>query len=117
MDGYKGRKAPNVSSYLANLNAIPSAHDLATQQQQEDFSIEDELAQFTNTDFLDFDADGYMEQMPDYDPILEEKARRDNATANHKLSGKAMDYVTGMLYLATPLHPSASIVVASKIYT
>ncbi len=90
MDGYKGRKAPNVSQYLANLNALPSAHDLATQQ-QEDFSIDDELAQFTNTEFLDFDAGDFLEQpMPEYDPSLKEKATRE-------ISGKGMDFVTGML--------------------
>ena len=97
MDGYKGRKAPNVSQYLANLNALPSAHDLATQQ-QEDFSIDDELAQFTNTEFLDFDAGDFLDQArPEYDPSLEEKARRENAVANNKFGGKGMDFVNGML--------------------
>lgn len=95
MDAYKGRKAPNVSHYLANLNALPSAHDVATQQ-QDDF--EDELAQFTNTEFLDFDAGDFLEQpMPEYDPSLEEKARRENAAANNKIGAKGMDFVTGML--------------------
>lgn len=93
MDAYKGRKAPNVSHYLANLNALPSAHDVATQQ-QDDF--EDELAQFTNTEFLDFDAGDFLEQpMPEYDPSLEEKARRENAAANNKIGAKGMDFVTG----------------------
>ena len=102
MDGYKGRKAPNVSHYLANLNALPSAHEVATQQ-REDFNIEAELAQFTNTEFLDFDAQEFLEPpMPEYDPRLEEKARRENAAANNKISGKGMDYVTGMLYSAKP---------------
>ena len=97
MDGYKGRKAPNVAHYLANLNALPSAHEVATQQ-QEDFNIEAELAQFTNTEFLDFDAQEFLESpMPEYDPSLEEKARRENAAANNKIPGKGMDYVTGML--------------------
>ena len=95
IDGYKGRKAPNVSHYLANLNALPSAHEVATQQQEE-FNIEDELAQFTNTEFLDFDAGDFMEQpMPEYDPSLEEKTRREHAAAN-KMSGKGMEYVAGM---------------------
>ncbi|KAL9065368.1 MAG: hypothetical protein Q9161_008271 [Pseudevernia consocians] len=95
MDGYKGRKAPNVSHYLANLNALPSAHDMATQQ-QEDFNIDDELAQFTNTEFLDFDAGDLLEQpMPEYDPSVEEKARRENIIANNELGGKGMDFVTG----------------------
>lgn len=95
MDGYKARKAPNVPHYLANLNALPSAHDLATQQ--DEFNIEDELAQFTNTEFLDFDAEGLLEQpMPEYDPSREDKARRENAAANNKISGKRLELVTGM---------------------
>ena len=108
MEGYKGRKTSNVSHYLANLNALPSAHDTATQQQQQqqqqdEINFEDELAQFTNTDFLDFDAETYMEpSMPEYDPSLEEKARRDIVAANNKINGKAIEYVTGMLNSANP---------------
>lgn len=104
MDGYKGRKAPNVSTYLANLNAIPSAHDVAIQQ-QDDFNFDNELAQFTNTEFLDFDAEF---PMPEYDPTLEEKARRENAAANSKLGAKGMDFATGMLHIGTPFDASTS---------
>lgn len=101
MDGYKARKAPNVSHYLANLNALPSAHEVATQQ-PEDFNIEDELAQFTNTEFLDFDAGDFLEHpMPEYDPGLEDKARRENAAANNRNAGKGMDFISGMTYIAT----------------
>ncbi|KAL8758495.1 MAG: hypothetical protein Q9184_003910 [Pyrenodesmia sp. 2 TL-2023] len=53
MTGYVGRKAPNVSRYLSNLNAIPLEHDIATQQ-PDDFDFND-LATFTNTEFFDFD--------------------------------------------------------------
>lgn len=105
MDGYKGRKAPNVSHYLANLNALPSAHEVAIQQQEE-FNIDDELAQFTNTEFLDFDAGDFLEQpMPEYDPSLEEKARRENAAANKKIGGQGMHFVTGMLHIALASAP------------
>ena len=123
MDGYKGRKAPNVSHYLANLNALPSAHDMATQQ-QEDFNIDDELAQFTNTEFLDFDAGDLLEQpMPEYDPSVEEKARRENTVANNEIGGKGMDFVTGMLHIAlgsaqTPItyqQPSIALAIHRRI--
>ncbi|KAL8901023.1 MAG: hypothetical protein Q9207_005402 [Kuettlingeria erythrocarpa] len=53
MTGYVGRKAPNVSHYLSNLNAIPSDQDVGTQQ-PDDFDFND-LATFTNTQFFDFD--------------------------------------------------------------
>ncbi len=54
MSAFNGRRVSNVSQYVANLNAIPSAHDAALQQ-QEGFSLEDDLAMFTNTEFFDFD--------------------------------------------------------------
>ncbi|KAL8814208.1 MAG: hypothetical protein Q9223_006553 [Gallowayella weberi] len=54
MAGYTGRKGPNVSQYLSNLNAIPSEHDLATQS-SEGFDFINELSTFTNTEFLDYD--------------------------------------------------------------
>jgi hypothetical protein len=50
---YNGRRGPNVSEYIANLNAIPSAQEIRSNQ--EDFNIDDDLAMFTNTQFFDFD--------------------------------------------------------------
>jgi hypothetical protein len=50
---YNGRRGPNVSEYIANLNAIPSAQDL--QNSNEPFTNDDDLAMFTNTQFFDFD--------------------------------------------------------------
>ncbi|TKA83481.1 hypothetical protein B0A55_00549 [Friedmanniomyces simplex] len=50
---YHGRRAPNVSAYLANLNAIPSAQDIAGQA---DFPLADDGLDFlTNAEFFDFD--------------------------------------------------------------
>ncbi|KAG9997035.1 hypothetical protein KCU78_g17148, partial [Aureobasidium melanogenum] len=55
------RRAPNVSQYIANLNTVPSAADLAAQQELGAF--DDDLAMFTNTQFFDFDGD--MPAFPD----------------------------------------------------
>ncbi len=50
---YQARRAPNVSAYLANLNAIPSTPDLAGQA---DFALADDGLDFlTNAEFFDFD--------------------------------------------------------------
>ena len=69
-------------------------------QQQEDFSFDDELAQFTNAEFLDQDVGDYLEQpMPEYDPALEEKARRENAVANSEIGGRGIEFITGMLHI------------------
>lgn len=49
---YSGRTGPNVSEYIANLNAIPSAADLPN---DEEFNLDADLAMFTNTQFFDYD--------------------------------------------------------------
>lgn len=95
MAGFNGRRAPNVSQYIANLNTITSPHDVPTQQ-DENFGIEEDLAVFTNTEFFDFDLGGEGIEHPSviYDPSQEERARRENAAA-HKNSHK-VDFVNGM---------------------
>ncbi|KAI5292090.1 hypothetical protein KEM55_008089, partial [Ascosphaera atra] len=54
---YGGRRAPNFSQYLNELNMIPSPFDEALIQEEQNnlFDIDAELAKFTNTDFLDFE--------------------------------------------------------------
>ena len=49
------RRAPNVSQYLANLNTIPSAQELAAQQSQALEFHESDLDFLTNAEFFDFD--------------------------------------------------------------
>jgi hypothetical protein len=52
MSSYSGRRAPNVSQYLANLNTVPSSHDVPA-----DLSIGDaDLDFLTNAEFFDFDS-------------------------------------------------------------
>lgn len=57
MANFNGRRAPNFAQYLDDLNAIPSPYDQAVQQRQQEnaFNLDEELALFTNTEFLDFD--------------------------------------------------------------
>lgn len=47
-----GRRAPNVSQYLQNLNTIPTPQDVSAQS---DFNLPDDLDFLTNTEFFDFD--------------------------------------------------------------
>lgn len=57
MSNFSGRRAPNVSQYLANLNTIPTAQELSAQN---DFDLAtDGLDFLTNTEFLDFDASAF----------------------------------------------------------
>lgn len=79
MAAYNGRRAPNVSEYIANLNAIPTAQDLANQG-QDNFNLDEELAMFTNTQFFDFD----LGQDADLQPTnygLDGQPRGGNTTA------------------------------------
>jgi hypothetical protein len=57
MANFNGRRAPNFSQYLDDLNAIPSPYDQAVQQRRQEntFNLDEELALFTNTEFFDFD--------------------------------------------------------------
>jgi hypothetical protein len=61
--GYNGQRGPNVSEFIANLNAIPSAQEVGSEA-PENFNYEAELAMFTNTEFVDFD----IGQNTDYQP-------------------------------------------------
>ncbi|EME44560.1 hypothetical protein DOTSEDRAFT_72123 [Dothistroma septosporum NZE10] len=51
MSNYNGRRAPNVSQYLANLNQIPSQQEISPQ----DLSLGDDLDFLANAEFFDFD--------------------------------------------------------------
>ena len=87
-----GRKVPNVSQYLANLNTIPSAHDVATQE--ENFDIDEQLAQFTNVEFLDFDTGGEFLEHPIPDFNSDHGARSRRQSAEHTtVDSKRMDFV------------------------
>jgi len=96
-----------VSQYVAKLNTIPSAQDMASRN-QDPLEIENELALFTNTEFFDFDLGEVpdLTQPVDYDPAMEERARRQNASAyNRHLnsnntntnnnSSKSVDFMDG----------------------
>ncbi len=103
MTAFNGRRAPNVSQYVANLNALPSAHEVATQQ-QDGFSLEDDLAMFTNTEFFDFDlGDNVVAPTVEYDPLREEQAGRENNATQNK-DGKDLDFLNG-IYAFSPSVP------------
>ncbi|GIK03719.1 hypothetical protein Aspvir_007793 [Aspergillus viridinutans] len=84
MSGYNGRRAPNFSQYIEDLNAIPSPYDQALQQQQrqDTFSLDAELSLFTNTEFFDFDNLGDL-NLPPFDAVKEDSAK----TTEHQNGG------------------------------
>jgi hypothetical protein len=52
MSSYSGRRGPNVSQYLRELNTVKPQDAPA----DETITFDDDLAMFTNTQFFDFDA-------------------------------------------------------------
>ncbi|RDW60664.1 hypothetical protein BP6252_12047 [Coleophoma cylindrospora] len=90
MSAYNGRRGPNVSEYIANLNAIPSAQDLANQQDYA--NLDEDLAMFTNTQFFDFD----LGQDTDFSADFNATQREEGAPAE-ELDGdvKPLDFIQG----------------------
>lgn len=56
MSEFNGRRAPNFSQYLDDLNTVPSPYDQPPQQEQDLFDVDADLALFTNAEFFDFDS-------------------------------------------------------------
>jgi hypothetical protein len=85
------RPAPNLSDFVNQLNAIPSAQDL---QAAENFSLEDDLAMFTNTQFFDFDLGQDADVQPaDFDE------RSGHTVAPENMDLKSVDFgLQGMFY-------------------
>ncbi|KAL9111635.1 MAG: hypothetical protein Q9227_003908 [Pyrenula ochraceoflavens] len=55
MSAFQGRSGPNLSQYLDELNVIPTDYDLHDSATDEG-NLDQTLAMFTNTEFMDFDA-------------------------------------------------------------
>lgn len=93
---YNERRGPNVSEYVANLNAIPSAQDLQSSS-AENYNLDDELALFTNAQFFDFDAgqadDLHLGAFAGSSSSPNEGARA--AAAPEKEAAPAVDFLNG----------------------
>lgn len=79
MADFNGRRAPNFSQYLNELNTLPS-HFEQTAQSDELFNVDAELALFTNAEFLDFDQPGNVgmdKQQPVSGTVSPENGQQD----------------------------------------
>ncbi len=86
---YNGRRGPNVSAYIANLNAIPTEQDLQSSN-QESF-IDDDLAMFTNTQFFDFD----IGADPDLQAGSFAEGQSGQTVSADSIDGKGLDFMSG----------------------
>ena len=100
MAAYNLRRSPNVSQYIANLNAIPSAQEIEAQH-NESFNLEDDLAMFTNAEFFHFDLGQNVQQVDvNYDPAQEGRSKRGgNSTEDEHGNVTGMDLNNSMLIL------------------
>ncbi|OXV10689.1 hypothetical protein Egran_01548 [Elaphomyces granulatus] len=94
MSSYNGRRVPNFSQFLDDLNTIPSPYDQALQQQDDSFNIDAELALFTNTEFLDFDSHGDMSIPLTYEPLEEERSQLQNVVEAKNVGTDYLDLLT-----------------------
>lgn len=88
MATFAGRRVPNVSQYIANLNVV-QPKDENTFNPDETFDFEHDLNMFTNTEFLDFPVDESIEfntSGPEQLPLADAAARQDQ---QHGRSGLA----------------------------
>ncbi|GIJ82425.1 hypothetical protein Asppvi_000933 [Aspergillus pseudoviridinutans] len=95
MSGYNGRRAPNFSQYLDDLNAIPSPYDQALQQQQrqDTFNLDADLSLFTNTEFFDFDNLGDL-NLPTFDAVNEDSAKpTERQNGGHTTRNSDMEFL------------------------
>lgn len=97
MAAFNGRRAPNFSQYLDDLNAIPSPYDQALQQQQQQqttLNLDEELALFTNTEFFDFDKFNDL-SLPNFDSVDDKNIGETDQNADMKF----LDFLQGKFNL------------------
>jgi hypothetical protein len=101
MSTYNGRRAPNVSQYIANLNTIPAVNDTPTQQ---DFgNFDDDLTLFTNTQFFDFDMNEAVPNLPGDMGFGGERSSLGQVNVSQD-GNKAIDFVNRELHLSFSPH-------------
>lgn len=85
-----------MSEFIANLNAIPSAQDMASQN-QDNFNLDEDLAMFTNTQFFDFDLGQDADLQPtNFDFNGQQRRGAPNAASNSAVKG--MDFIAGRFW-------------------
>lgn len=108
MSTYNGRRGPNVSQYLRDLNTI-SPQDTTGADDNSNFNYGggDDLTLFTNTEFFDFDSGQNMDFQAQ--PVKNDASSTTTSPANAEIPSSAtsvmgdlttMDYMTGKCFEA-----------------
>ena len=99
MATYNGsrKNGVNVSQYIANLNKEPSAFEVARSEEQS-YTVDDEsLAQFTNTDFFDFETGDFLNDANAVAGGLdfEDGAKGEKQKPEEENTNNGLDFVNG----------------------
>ena len=98
---YNERRGPNLSEYIANLNAIPTAQEIRSNA--ENFNIDEDLAMFTNTQFFDFDVGSGGADLQG-DDIAFEGLGGQSVVGDEIMDLKPADFSNGMFVYIVCLH-------------
>jgi hypothetical protein len=82
MSSYSGRRAPNVSQYIANLNTLQE------HSPTEDILATDELSLFATTDFFDFDMTDGSSNLPSHSEYVRPHNNRKSGALGWQDSSK-----------------------------
>ena len=95
MAGYGGgrKTGVNVSQYIADLNKEPSTFDF--EQSEDNINIDEELAQFTNTEFLDFDSTSFLDGNASGMDFSADNAEGDVMKAENASKAPGLDFSKG----------------------
>lgn len=84
-----GGRAPNVSRYLRDLNTVKEPGSAA----EENFTFEDDLAMFTNTQFFDFDSGRHTDfQAPPSKPEAVAESQAPSSAVTEELTSPIGDF-------------------------
>lgn len=95
------RNGVNVSQYIANLNKEPSAFEVARSEEQEYLVDDESLAQFTNTDFFDFETPDFLSEAHGGAAggglAYDDNAKAEKQGPTRKKTGNGLEFVNGAL--------------------
>ncbi|WEW55530.1 hypothetical protein PRK78_000961 [Emydomyces testavorans] len=114
MSSFNGRRGPNFSQYLNDLNSVQSPFDQPRQEEQELFDVDAELALFTNAEFLDFDSSGDMSYRVPVS-LDEEPTRSSEPTSNQEV--KFLDMVNDFNIPDYQYYPPPMVPVQAPAYS
>ncbi|EGD93952.1 hypothetical protein TESG_01481 [Trichophyton tonsurans CBS 112818] len=109
MAEFNGRRAPNFSQYLNELNTLPSPFEQTAQPDDLGFDVDAELALFTNAEFLDFDPAGNVGGIDEQQPVSSGTVSPANGRQDMNYVGILNDFNISNFPYFQPQQPTAPV--------